>query len=277
MARVLILKLSSFGDILQTFYALEDLCRFDPNLKISWCVQSEFQELLKIHNRTIQVISFPLAAWKRGWYRPSTLVAVFQTIKALRSEKIDVSVDLQGMLKSAVIGFLSGAKTRVGPSQQFVSERGACYFYNRKMPISQVEGLASRSRDFLGSAVGYDFKKFSISSGLDGWTGGAEIAIFVGASTERKSLTKSELLNISRALMRLTSTKVALYWGSNIEHRECLSLIEELNSEQFAVAKRIYSLRSLYLPEKERKMLEDFLHMPDSEKETRARKPLPKN
>ena len=43
------------------------------------------------------------------------------------------------------------------------------------------------------------------------------------------------------------------------------------------VAKRIYSLRSLYLSEKDRKMLEDFLHMPDSEKETRPRKPLPKD
>ena len=43
------------------------------------------------------------------------------------------------------------------------------------------------------------------------------------------------------------------------------------------VAKRIYSLRSLYLSEKDRKMLEDFLHMPDSEKEIRPRKPLPKD
>jgi hypothetical protein len=42
------------------------------------------------------------------------------------------------------------------------------------------------------------------------------------------------------------------------------------------VAKRIYSLRSLYLSNKDRKMLEDFLHIPDSKKETRARKSLPK-
>ena len=43
------------------------------------------------------------------------------------------------------------------------------------------------------------------------------------------------------------------------------------------VANRIYSLRSLYLSEKDRKMLEEFLHIPDSEKETRPRKPLPKD
>jgi hypothetical protein len=43
------------------------------------------------------------------------------------------------------------------------------------------------------------------------------------------------------------------------------------------VAKRIYSLRSLYLLKKEREMLENFLHIPDSEKETRIRKQLPKS
>jgi hypothetical protein len=63
--------------------------------------------------------------------------------------------------------------------------------------------------------------------------------------------------------------------------KELQELVEKYNltrsGSKTQVAKRIYSLRSLYLPEKERKMLEDFLHIPDSEKETRARKPIPKN
>lgn len=42
------------------------------------------------------------------------------------------------------------------------------------------------------------------------------------------------------------------------------------------IAKRIYSLRSLYLTKRERIMLEDFLHISNSKKETRGRKQLPK-
>ncbi len=61
---------------------------------------------------------------------------------------------------------------------------------------------------------------------------------------------------------------------------EFQELIEKYNltrsGTKTEVAKRIYSLRSLYLSKKERKMLEDFLHIPNSEKETRTRKPLPK-
>lgn len=61
---------------------------------------------------------------------------------------------------------------------------------------------------------------------------------------------------------------------------ELQELVEKYNltrsGSKTEVAKRIYSLRSLYLSGKDRKMLEDFLHIPNSKKETRARKPLPK-
>ena len=63
--------------------------------------------------------------------------------------------------------------------------------------------------------------------------------------------------------------------------KELQDLVEKYNltrsGSKTQVAKRIYSLRSLYLYEKDRKMLEDFLHIPNSKKETRPRKPLPKD
>ncbi len=245
MTRVLILKLSAFGDILQTFYALEDLCRFDPSVQIAWCVESQFDQLLKINRRKIRIISLPLSKWKKNWYRIATLVAILKTVRALRSENIDVSVDLQGMLKSAVFGFLSGAKIRFGPSRKFSSERGACYFYNRKAPIQKLEGLASRTREFLGSALGYDYRHFNMSSGLSVWSGGAEIALFVGASTERKSLSGSELLHLSLILKCRTSAPVVLYWGNETERRKGFHLLEELKSEQFSVAERVYPVGEL--------------------------------
>ena len=62
--------------------------------------------------------------------------------------------------------------------------------------------------------------------------------------------------------------------------KELQGLLEKYNltrsGSKTEIAKRIYSLRSLYLSRKERIMLEDFLHMPDSKKESRVRKPLPK-
>lgn len=63
--------------------------------------------------------------------------------------------------------------------------------------------------------------------------------------------------------------------------KELQDLVEKYNltrsGSKTEIAKRIYSLRSLYLSKKERKILEDFLHMPDSKKETRTRKSLPKD
>lgn len=60
--------------------------------------------------------------------------------------------------------------------------------------------------------------------------------------------------------------------------KELQELAEKYNltrsGSKTEVAKRIYSLRSLYLSKRERIMLEDFLRISNSKKETRARKPF---
>jgi hypothetical protein len=63
--------------------------------------------------------------------------------------------------------------------------------------------------------------------------------------------------------------------------KELQGLLEKYNltrsGNKTDIVKRIYSLRSLYLTKKERIMLEDFLHISNSKKETRDRKSLPKD
>jgi hypothetical protein len=62
--------------------------------------------------------------------------------------------------------------------------------------------------------------------------------------------------------------------------KELQGLLEKYNltrsGSKTQVAKRIYSLRSLYLTKKEKIMLEDFLHISNNKKELRGRRPLPK-
>lgn len=62
--------------------------------------------------------------------------------------------------------------------------------------------------------------------------------------------------------------------------KELQALLEKYgltrSGTKIEIAKRIYSLRSVYLSKRERLMLEDFLHISNSKKEPRERKPLPK-
>ena len=63
---------------------------------------------------------------------------------------------------------------------------------------------------------------------------------------------------------------------SMIELQQLVKLYHLTNTgSKPEIAKRIYSLRSLYLSDKNRKMLEDYLHIPTNKKETRPRKTLP--
>lgn len=62
--------------------------------------------------------------------------------------------------------------------------------------------------------------------------------------------------------------------------KDLQKLIEKYNltksGNKIEVAKRVYSLRSLYLSKEERKILEEFLHIPNNKKENRIKKNMPK-
>ena len=58
-------------------------------------------------------------------------------IRDLRSQHYDFAIDFQGLLKTAALGFLSGARKRLGFSRGLVREFPAHWFYNRTQPKPQ--------------------------------------------------------------------------------------------------------------------------------------------
>lgn len=112
MPRILIVRLGAMGDVLHALPAVTALRRAHPEVEIAWAIEPRWAELLpgkplldRIH-----------IADTRGWRKQ--VASAPRNIKALRSELrakgYDVAADLQGLLKSAVIARLSGAKQRWG-------------------------------------------------------------------------------------------------------------------------------------------------------------------
>jgi heptosyltransferase-1 len=78
-----------------------------PNARIGWIVEGRSADLLRGHSAIDEVIQIP-----RGWYKSFRETAKMR--KIVRSFAPDVTLDLQGLTKSAMIARLSGAKTRIG-------------------------------------------------------------------------------------------------------------------------------------------------------------------
>jgi heptosyltransferase-1 len=116
--RLLVIKLSSLGDLFHALPAVQRL-KAIPGARVDWVTQSEYAPLVDCFGVADRVIAFP----RRGTIRR---FPAFWT--ALRRDSYDLSVDFQGLLKSALIGRLARARERVGPS--FYRE-GASLFYTR--------------------------------------------------------------------------------------------------------------------------------------------------
>lgn len=105
--RVLICRLSAIGDVVQTVpvaCALRD--RF-PEAFIGWAVEGRAATLLEGHPAIDELIVLP-----RGWLKsPAT---VWQLRRRLRGLRFDCAIDVQGLSKAAILGWLSGARRRIG-------------------------------------------------------------------------------------------------------------------------------------------------------------------
>lgn len=116
LRHLLIIKLSSLGDITQALPVATALRRQFPELRITWAVEDRFAALLHRHPAVNRVVTFPRLTWStpdRGW-----LSALRRALRVLREEPYEVALDLQGLLKSSIVALWSRAPVRLGLSPQ---------------------------------------------------------------------------------------------------------------------------------------------------------------
>ena len=115
--RILVVKLSSLGDLFHALPCVHNL-KSALNAEVHWVTQTAYVELVGRFSDVARVIGFPRRDFWSHW-RPF--------LRELRTCTYDVVVDLQGLLKSAVITRLARSKVRVGPS---FHREGAGWFYS---------------------------------------------------------------------------------------------------------------------------------------------------
>ncbi len=105
--RILISRLSHIGDCILTLPMLSALRRNYPKAYIAWAVEKPSNQLLISHPGLDEVILIP-----KGWMGKPR--AWRDVSRDLRSRKFDIAIDPQGITKSAMLSYLSGARTRIG-------------------------------------------------------------------------------------------------------------------------------------------------------------------
>ncbi len=121
--KILIIKPSALGDIVQALPVLTGLRRQWPDAQIDWVVNDSLREVLDGHPCLRKTILYP----RKRWNGPHRLPEIWRWARRLREEKYDMTIDLQGLLRSALMTWAAGSPRRIG----LVSAReGAQAFYN---------------------------------------------------------------------------------------------------------------------------------------------------
>jgi lipopolysaccharide heptosyltransferase I len=121
--RVLLVRLGALGDIVHAIPVAAALRRAFPSARIDWLVSAKHREILDL----VPVIDRRLVVDDRGSATGGR--SLVETVRELRRERYDVAIDLQGLLKSAVIARLSHARRVIGFSAKYARESLARFFY----------------------------------------------------------------------------------------------------------------------------------------------------
>jgi lipopolysaccharide heptosyltransferase I len=119
--KFLLVRLGSLGDVIHAIPSAAALRARHPDAQIDWLVDPRYAAVLQLVDGLNDAI--PVDPRK-------SVVALLRTIGRLRRAKYDAVVDLQGLLKSAVLARAAGGQRVIGFPREHLREQAARFFYN---------------------------------------------------------------------------------------------------------------------------------------------------
>ena len=152
--RILIIKMSSMGDVFHIFPALSDLKAAYPEVVIDWVVEEGFAEIPSWHSAVNQVWPIGLRRWRKTPWRASTRAEVRKFFQPLTAIPYDLVIDAQGLLKSVWVARHVAAPC-AGLDWHSVREKPASWFYARKISVPVALHAILRLRLLFARALDY--------------------------------------------------------------------------------------------------------------------------
>ena len=155
--RVLIVKLSSLGDVVHAMPVVHDIRSAFPAAQIDWVVEPGFAPLVRRVEGVADVIECALRRWSRAWWTRAVHAEWWAFRTRLQSRAYDAVLDLQGLTKSALIARLAhGVSHGLANRTDGASfEAPARWLVDHAIPIEPRIHALDRSRRLAGRALGY--------------------------------------------------------------------------------------------------------------------------
>ncbi|WP_121018071.1 lipopolysaccharide heptosyltransferase I [Helicobacter pylori] len=159
--KIAIVRLSALGDIIVSAVFLALIKERFANAQIEWFVDERFGAILE-HSPYIDKLH-PIAL--KSTLTTFNPLKIFKLFKSLRAYEYDIVIDMQGLIKSALITQMLKAPKKVGFDYASAREGLSAFFYSQKVSIAYNEPVLKRNFTLLFHAL--NLPKKEISEGLN--------------------------------------------------------------------------------------------------------------
>ena len=250
MIKILIVRLSSLGDIVHTYPMLNDIKKNVKECKVDWLVDESFAELVKLNPLVNNVITVPLRSWKKN------KLQIFSNLKSWRQQigqlKYDYIIDSQGLIKSAFLAKCFTGKI-YGLGKYSIREKAATYLYDEKFETGKHLLAITKNRLLAAAIFKYDINTEKVSFGLEQLKfdqlakhiADNYVIFFHATSKDSKKYPMSAWITVANYLIKHYHLSVILPYGSEKELNESIEIKKLINSVHVIVPDKRYTYTEL--------------------------------
>jgi heptosyltransferase-1 len=165
--RVLIVKLSAFGDVIHALPVLDYLHQAKPGIEVDWIVEEAFSPLLAGNPAIAELIVMRARSWRKHPFASETLRELMAVVRRLRLRNYDMVFDIQGNIKSGVTSWLSGCPNRLGFTRDVTQESANSWFTTRHIPLKPIDRhVTDQYLRLVSTPFGKDFSAMGLSTDI---------------------------------------------------------------------------------------------------------------
>jgi lipopolysaccharide heptosyltransferase I len=154
LLKILIVKLSSIGDIVHALPALANIKRELPDAEVGWAVDGRYAEILRNNPLIDHLIEIDTKSLRGGKVIEEMLLDATSQLGGLRKHRFDVALDMQGLWKSAAVARYSGAKKRWGFSKDVLREPSSRFLLTDTVKIEPQTHVIRKNIALASKALG---------------------------------------------------------------------------------------------------------------------------
>jgi len=213
---ILFVKTSSLGDVVHHMPAVTDARQHLPDAHMAWVVEEAFAPLVGLHPAVDTVIPVATRRWRKRILKRETWQEIAAFRRLLRPAAYDRVIDVQGLIRSAII-VRAASGERHGYDSQSIKEGFAARFYDVTHKVSRALHAVDRNRILTGLALDYAPAKL-IDYGLLAPPASAEryALLLHGTSRPSKEWAEDCWIELGRWLQG-KGIEPVLTWGDGIE------------------------------------------------------------